>query len=85
MISWKINLFTYITIQLDQTASGVIEIAKEKRRVKFRVERGCLCGLAVPCWTRDHYHPCSNLGVGIYEGCFIFDFASLPLEVVEIV
>jgi len=25
--------------------------------------------------------PCSNLGVGISEGCFIFDFASLPLEV----
>ena len=37
--------------------------------------------LAVACWTTDHYHPCSNLGVGISEGCFVFDFASLPLEV----
>ena len=33
------------------------------------------------CWTRHHYHPRSNLGVGISEGGFIFDFASLPLEV----
>jgi len=42
---------------------------------------GRLHGLAVACWTTDHYHLCSNLGVGISEGCFIFDFASLPLEV----
>jgi len=42
---------------------------------------GHLRGLAVACWTTDHYHPCSNLGVGISEGCFVFDFASLPLEV----
>ena len=34
--------------------------------------------LAVACWTTDHYHPCSNLGVGISKGCFIFHFASLP-------
>ena len=38
-------------------------------------------GLAVAYWTTDHYHPCSNLGVGISEGCYIFDFASLSLEV----
>ena len=42
---------------------------------------GRLRGLAVACWTTDHYHPCSNVGVGISEGCFIFDFASLFLEV----
>ena len=30
---------------------------------------------------RSHYHPCSNLDVGISEGCFILDVASLPLEV----
>jgi len=36
--------------------------------------RGCLRGL-------DNYHPCSNLGMVISEECFIFDFASLPLEV----
>ena len=34
---------------------------------------GGIRGLAVACWTTDHYHPCSNLGVGISEGCFIFD------------
>jgi len=38
-----------------------------------------LRGLALACWTTDYYH--TNLGVGISEGCFIFDFASLPLEV----
>ena len=32
-------------------------------------------------WVIDYYHPSSNLGVGIPEGCFIFDFALLPLEV----
>ena len=36
--------------------------------------RGALRGLAVACWTTDHYHPCSNLGVGISEGCFVFHF-----------
>jgi len=36
---------------------------------------------SVVCWITDYYHPCSNLGVGISEGCFIIDFASLPLEV----
>ena len=45
----------------------------------------CVCvwrlrGLAVACWTTDHYQECSNLGLGISEGCLIFDFASLPLE-----
>jgi len=44
-------------------------------------ELGRLCGLVVACWTTDHYHPCSNLGVGISEGCLIFDLDSLPLEV----
>ena len=32
-------------------------------------------------WITDHYHVSLNLGVGISEQCFIFDFASLPLEV----
>jgi len=40
-------------------------------------------GLTVACWTTDHYHLCSNLGVAISEGCFIFDFDSLPLEVTQ--
>ena len=42
---------------------------------------GRLRGLAVVCWTTDHCRPCSNLGVGISEDCFIFDFASLLVEV----
>jgi len=39
-------------------------------------EVGRLRRLAVVCWTTNHYHPCSNLGVGISKGCFIFDFVS---------
>jgi len=31
--------------------------------------------------TTDHYHLSSNLAVGISEGCFIIDFASIALEV----
>ena len=44
---------------------------------------GCLHGLAVACWTTDHYYPCSYPGMGISEGFFIFDFTSLPLEVAQ--
>ena len=36
-----------------------------------------LRGLAVACWTTDHYHPFSNPGVGISEDCFVFHFVSL--------
>ena len=43
--------------------------------------QGRLLCLAAVCWTTDHYHSCQNLGVGISEGCFIFDSASLHLEV----
>ena len=35
-------------------------------------------GVMVACWITYHYQPCSNLGVGISEGYFIFDFAPLP-------
>jgi len=39
---------------------------------------GRLGGHGVAWWTTDHYHPCSKFGVGMSEGCFIFDFATLP-------
>ena len=42
-----------------------------------------LRGLAVACWTTDHYHPCSNTSVGISEGCFAFRFVFLPMEMVS--
>jgi len=45
--------------------------------------RGRLRGLTVARWITDHCHPGSNLGVGISEGCFIFDFDSLPLKVAQ--
>jgi len=31
---------------------------------------GCLHGLAAACRITAHYHPCSNLRVGISEGVF---------------
>jgi len=40
---------------------------------------------SVPPWSSsrvlDHRSTCLNLDVGISEGCFIFDFTSLPLEI----
>jgi len=50
--------------------------------IKYLLEHYFL-GLAVVCWTTDHYHPCSKLGMGLTEDCFIFDFASSPSEVTE--
>ena len=32
-------------------------------------------------WDYRSLPLCSNLGAGISEGCFVFDFASLPLEI----
>ena len=32
-------------------------------------------------WITDNYHLGSNLVMGIYVVCFIFDFASIPLGV----
>ena len=32
---------------------------------------------------KKNQEPYSNLSMGIFEGCFIFDFASLPLEVAK--
>ena len=54
----------------------MVHIAMQKVQLNFN---GHLRGLAVACWPTDHYHPGSNLGVGISEGGF--DFASLLLEV----
>ena len=48
-------------------------------RVCGALYAGRLRGLAVVCWTTDRYHPCSNLGVGMSDGCFGLDFTSLPL------
>ena len=57
------------------------ERERERERVNFdsNIFMGRLRGLAVACWTTDHTYPFSNPGIS--EGCFIFDFASLPLDV----
>jgi len=48
-----------------------------KKKLRNRQKPTYRRGLAVACWITDHYHPCSNLGVGISaEGCCIFDFIS---------
>ena len=58
-------------------------ICNYQNRLSCSNDGKCLHGLTVACCTTDHYHPCSNLGVGLSEGCFIFDFDSLPLEVAQ--
>ena len=50
----------------------------------FKASKGRLRGLGLACLITDYSHPCSNPGVGISEGCFIFDFASLHLEVARL-
>jgi len=40
-----------------------------------------LVGIMDTVTPTAHYHPCSNLGMRISEGCFIFDFTSVPFEV----
>ena len=68
--------------QLAAESTKLVQIGKHKQmRLAERYVWVRLRGLAVACWTTDHYHRCSNLGVGISEGGFVFDFVSLPLEV----
>ena len=71
-----ITVFTYLVFYHDN-----VLLLLWHWRPNSNLDIGRLRGLAVACWTTDHYHMSSNLGVGISEGCFIFDFTSLPSEV----
>jgi len=75
----------HLTFLLPAIESGIRCSRNDGRPViciiSYCIYIGRLRGLAVACWNTDHYHTCSNRGVGISEGWFIFDFASLPLEV----
>ena len=44
-----------------------------------QITQGRLRGITVAWWVTDHYHPGSNLGVSISEGCFIFGGRSFHL------
>ena len=65
----------------------IIEVVKEKKPRELLTSvgvchrTGASVVYMVTCSTTDQNHLSSNLRVGIYGGCFIFDFASLPLEV----
>jgi len=39
----------------------------------YEMMKGRLRGLVVVLWTTYYYHPYSNLGVGISQGCFKFN------------
>jgi len=72
----------YVVLRSQMTPTNVSFVGIPRtRRMKSQFRLGRLHGLAVACWTTDHYHPRSNPGVGISEGCFVFHFVSLPLEV----
>ena len=63
---------------------GPLELANSKLLINIPptflfMFKSNLCGLTGS--ALDHISLNSNLGMGISEGCFIFDFASLPLEV----
>ena len=42
-----------------------------------------MCFRSLTGSVSDHYDLSLNLGMGISDGCFIFDFASLALEVAQ--
>ena len=48
-----------------------------------RYQEGTSVVQPVARWITVHYHLSSNLGVGISEGCFSFDIASLLLALVR--
>ena len=50
------------------------------RQIPASTDSGASVIQLVARWTTYHYHLSSDLGVGISEGCFIFDFASVPLD-----
>ena len=66
-----IRVLLYITITPIQTNNLFDTLAANNNTFRWRLR-----GLAVACWTTDHYQQCSNLGVGRPEGCFVFDFVS---------
>ena len=68
----------FIIIYLDGFSSCNIHRQSDDRQTD---RQGTSVVQLVACWTTDHHYPCSNLGVGISEGYFICDFASLLLEV----
>jgi len=52
------------------------------KRYEWRRRRSVLSELLISVVSHSlEMAPCSNLGVGIPEGCFILDFASITLEV----
>ena len=83
--SHHLILFDQLTTSLFHpilcSMSNCVEYWKQTVPFTSRLITGNSVVYLVVHWITDHYHLSSNLRVGISEGCFIFDFTSLPLEV----
>ena len=67
------STFTWPYIFAGKTfSSNKLSGPQGKNRLNLLCQLGCFCGLMVACWITDPHHPCSNLGMGISEGCFIY-------------
>jgi len=66
MIMLSLSCYHIIIIMLSLSCYHIIIIMLSLACYNYHVINiGCLGSLAVACWTTDHYHPCSNLGVGL--------------------
>jgi len=72
IIAWRNTNFILKSLAtLQKQTIRVIHYPQYNSYPEPKFKSGRLRGLAVACWTTDHYHPCSNPGVGISECCFV--------------
>ena len=81
-----VNDYSVVTVQLILSLTGnihypIFTTAVRRSENLYSTSRPVVFFLYHTNGTTDHYHPSSNLGVCIFERCFISDYASLPLEV----
>ena len=60
--SYNISCYADDVLVTSSTVTGLQRLINMAD--KYISSHGRFRGLAVACWTTDHYHPCSNLGVG---------------------
>ena len=77
---WILSYFLGITILSDEL---ILSVSIDQRAILWNINITNLQVTSSKYQTVFHNKQCSNLVVGISEGCFIVDFASLPLEVAQ--
>ena len=67
-----INAYQQLVYGTQEYSSTEFVPLEDLLHAQHQIQLGRLRGLAVACWITDHYQLCSNLSMGICEGCFIF-------------